>query len=365
MSESIYPHNFESKEEELAFFEGQTNPQWTNHAKQVLSHHPPSAPSKPKSKPKIKALGVGAPGGKRSWIIDQFLAKGAVLLLAAEKGSAKTSFLMQAAFAMSQGTDDFLGELPCKKSRVLFIQADEPEADTEQKRRIMDLPEGAYEVIFWDQTLNLDWLKELLKEEQFDVVIIDSATKGLTEVNAEVQDAGFTRKLYKLSSLVSKAGVACIVTTHLNKPQDGRPRQTVSDPDIAGLSTIDNAIQDIWGLVRLPGTDDQFQLNCLGKRNCRLHTLWKLQGDETLLSFDLTEVGKGQDKPSVRRSLREKILLFLQTIEKADLGTIQKETGSTYKVVARYCTEMFAEGVIERTKGPTTGGRPPLFYFLP
>lgn len=365
MSESIYPYNFESKEEELAFFKGQTNPQWTNHAKQVHSHHPLRTPSKLKKEPTIKPLGVGSPGGKRSWIIDQFLAKGAVVLLAAEKGSAKTSFLMQAAFAMSQGSPDFLGELTCKKTSVLFIQADEPEADTEQKRRIMGLPEGAYAVSFWNQTLDLDWLEELLEKKRFDVVIIDSATKGLTEENAEVQDSGFTRKLYRLSSLISKAGISCVVTTHLNKPADMKPRHVVTDYDIAGLSTIGNAVQDIWGLVRVLGTDDQFLLNCLGKRNCRIHTRWKLQGDETFLSFELTEVGNSQDKPSVRRGLREKILCFLKTVKESDLNTITEATGSNYKVVSRYCSELFGEGLIERSIGPSTGGRPPVIYFLP
>ena len=365
MSASIYPHHFESKEDELAFFEAQKHRPPNRRSRQVPVNQPPRGAPQAKSEPKIKPLGAGSPGGKRSWVIDQFLAKGAVVLLAAEKGSAKTSFLMQAAFAMSQGSPDFLGELPCQRSRVLFIQADEPEADTEQKRRIMGLPEGAFEVSFWDQTLCLDWLETLLQEKRFDVVIIDSATKGLTEESAEVQDSGFTRKLYRLSSLISKAEVSCIVTTHLNKPEDKKPRHVVTDYDIAGLSTIGNAIQDIWGLVRIPGTEDEFQLNCLGKRNCRIYTRWKLQGDETFLSFELTEVGSSQDKPSVRRRLREAILSFLKTVDEADLDTITKATNSTYKVVSRYCAELFAEGLIERSFGPSTGGRPPVIYFLP
>ncbi len=364
MSHSCYPHSFDSKEEELAFFKADKSKPPNNKSRPVPVEAPLRGAPQAKSEPKIKPLGVGSPGGKRSWIIDQFLARGAVVLLAAEKGSAKTSLLMQAAFAISQGSPNFLGELTCQRSRVLFIQADEPEADTEQKRRIMGLPEGAYAVSFWDQTLDLDWLEKLLGEKRFDVVIIDSATKGLTEENAEVQDSGFTRKLYRLSSLISKAGVSCVVTTHLNKPADMKPRHMVTDYDIAGLSTIGNAVQDIWGLVRVLGTDDQFQLNCLGKRNCRIHTRWKLQGDETFLSFELTEVGNSQDKPSDRRVLREKILCFLKTVKESDLNTITEATGSKYKVISRYCSELFGEGLIERSVGPSTGGRPPVIYFL-
>ena len=139
----------------------------------------------------------------------------------------------------------------------------------------------------------------------------------------------------------------------------------VTDYDIAGLSTIGNAIQGIWGLVRSPGTEDEFQLNCLGKRNCRIYTRWKLQGDETFLSFEVTEVGSSQDKPSVRRRLRDAIISFLRTVDEADLDTITKATDSSYKVVSRYCAELFGEGLIERSFGPSTGGRPPVIYFLP
>ena len=66
----------------------------------------------------------------------------------------------------------------------------------------------------------------------------------------------------------------------------------------------------------------------------------------------------------MRRRLREKILSFLKVVDEADLDTITKATNSTYKVVSRYCVELFAEGLIERSFGPSTGGRPPVIYFL-
>ena len=40
---------------------------------------------------------------------------------------------------------------------------------------------------FLGSNTQLDWLETLLEERRFDVVIIDSATKGLTEENAEVK----------------------------------------------------------------------------------------------------------------------------------------------------------------------------------
>ena len=52
---------------------------------------------------------------------------------------------MQAAFRPKAALTSLAVAMSAIQS--LFIQADEPEADTEQKRRIMDLPEGAYEVI--------------------------------------------------------------------------------------------------------------------------------------------------------------------------------------------------------------------------
>ena len=66
----------------------------------------------------------------------------------------------------------------------------------------------------------------------------------------------------------------------------------------------------------------------------------------------------------MRRRLREKILSFLKIVDEADLDTITKATDSSNKVVSSYCAELFSEMLIERSFSPSTGGRPPVIYFL-
>ena len=56
----------------------------------------------------------GVKGGKVDWVIDEFLAKGATLLLAAQAGSGKTSLLYAAAAAVEKG-GFFLDQIQTKK----------------------------------------------------------------------------------------------------------------------------------------------------------------------------------------------------------------------------------------------------------
>jgi hypothetical protein len=86
-------------------------------------------------KPIIKPLGQGAEVSVREWRVELFAAVGAVVLLAAEKGSGKTALGMRLAEAVSSGTP-FLDQLQTVKGRVLYVQADECEEVTEIRRRL-------------------------------------------------------------------------------------------------------------------------------------------------------------------------------------------------------------------------------------
>ena len=312
----------------------------------------------------IKTLRGGGLVGKRVWVVDQFLALGAVLLLAAEKGSGKTALLLRLIEAVSKGKL-LMNELQTRKVKVLLIQCDEPQGDTEIKLRLMGLPDGLCDVAWIEDTIDLSWLQQKIDENIYQLIIIDSATKGLASDNCEVTDTGFTRKLYKIRSMFAKAKVSAIITTHLNQPNDKKERETITAHDIAGLSTIGNAISDIWGLVRVPQKQDQFRLVCLGKRNCRINTLWELQGSEEDYSFELVKVGENNLLPTESKKLRERISDYLK--ETSDYChprsiALGLAPASEQEVVRRYLAEMYSEGLIQRRKVHVNHGRPRYEY---
>ena len=77
------------------------------------------------------AKGGGVDVGKIDWVIPDFLARGALVLLAAEMGSGKSTLIYRAAEAIYEGLL-FLDQLPTKKGEILFAQGYEPKAEPEK-----------------------------------------------------------------------------------------------------------------------------------------------------------------------------------------------------------------------------------------
>lgn len=307
--------------------------------------------------------GVSPQVGKVQWVVDQFLAKGGFTLVAAEEGAGKTALLLRLSEALSTGAL-FLGQLETVKSRVLILQADEPEAHTRMKLRRMGIPDGLFEVRYLER-FDMRSLRQLIESKQWGVICLDSLTNGLTEQRCGVSDDEFTSRLYKITKWLGNSEVSCVATTHLNKPFNGQPRKTIIKHDIAGLSTIKNAVSDTWGLLKLPGQEETFQLNCLGKRHCPTNTEWTLAGSVEDFSYEIT--ASNTDMPVERQCLRQRILCSLEEVTEETARTpnhLAPLLGSSTEVVRRYCAELFGEGEIERVSIKGTG-RPQHAYYLP
>ena len=357
----------DSKEEELKWREEQEKKLHEDELKSGKSLTTPiDQLPKQKESIRIERLRGGDLVGKRTWVVDQFIALGSVVLLASEKGAGKTALLLRLIEAVHKG-GLFMNQLSTKKGKVLLIQCDEPKVDTERKIRQMGLSDGICDVAWLDKTLDLNWLQEQIDKKIYTLIILDSATKGLASDNCEVIDSGFTRKLYKIGKMFAKANASAIITTHLNQPIDKKERQTINAHDVAGLSTIGNAITDIWGLLRVPMTREKFRLVCLGKRNCTLNTLWEIEGNEEDLSFDLIKVGVNDVLPTEKKKLRERIIIYLREMacychpRSIALGL---SPASEEETVRRYLAEMFSEGLLVRKKVSVSIGRPRYEYAL-
>ena len=270
---------------------------------------------------------------------------------------------MRAADAVENGTP-FLDQVPTTQGRVLFIQGDEPQHDSEAKKRLMDL-EGSCDYLYLYSPLDLEFFEE--KTKQYDLIIIDSATSILAEDGAYHEDAAFTHKLYRIQKSVADNGSSCIITTHLKKAADGIPRTSLTVEDIAGRASIRNALQDYWGIYRNPNPkwESHFSLMCFGKRNCHAGDQWELQGDEESYWWGLQDVTDGL-APKKRRELQEKITCWFKGNPAAiSLRELSKQLSANYEYIRRVACSMFQQGALHREKMQNQGmGRPNYVYSL-
>ena len=309
------------------------------------------------------AKGGGVDVGKIHWVIPDFLARGALVLLAAEMGSGKSTLIYRAAEAIYEGLL-FLDQLPTRKGKILVIQGDEPKAEAEKKIRRMGL-EAQFDICYAEPPLDMDWLEKQIRSKVYIAILIDSITSLFATNELDVADLGFPRKLYRIGKVFSESNVAGLITSHLNKPVDKNNRHRITKHDIQGVATIGAAVSDIWSLCKVtkPEWPDHYNLECLGKRHCKEGSLWKLQGNEEDYYWSLKEVGDGL-KPQERIYFQGKIIAhFKKSPHSIPLSEIATKIDTSYEYARRICTEMFEVGLLKRSKVITgQKGRPSYLY---
>ena len=356
---------FDIYEDEMEYYAKQEQKELPSKLSQTRRNPPPTKRSAETIEHSIEpALLGGEEGGKTSWVIRDFLAEGACVLLAAEAGSGKTTLIYSAAEAIQSGCL-FMGELPVEQGKVLVIQGDEPANDARTKFRRMDL-EAKFEVAYLDEQLNISWLAKQVRSQRYKAVFIDSATSVLATNDLEVTDLVFSRKLYEIGKISAVSGVAIAITCHLNKPSENQTRKMITKHDISGVSTMGAAVSDLWGVWRDPNPcwDSHFNLVCLGKRNCKEGTIWRLEGSDEDYSWILKETGDDGLLPQARILLEDKIVeLLTKHKEPLSIKEIAEKLQTKYEYTRRCCTELFDQGRIKREKVRTQKqGRPKYQY---
>lgn len=264
-----------------------------------------------------------------------------------------------------------MGQLPTKKGRVLFIQADESRRNATEKLEIMDIQTEGIEFLFPDEQgwngLEMDRLKAQIKGQGYAAVFLDSITTLLTHGSHSMKDAEFSHPLYELNALASRNNLLAVIAAHLKKPESGS-RSSVTVHDITGTGTQGGAVSDIWGMWRpaQPQHEDHYVLGCLGKRNCREGTRWNLQGNPEDFSWTLKSVGDGDLLPTKRQQLKGKLLEHLASEPyPRSAKDLAQSLGHNAEHVRRVCIELFLTGDLGRKKQPTPVGRPICLYHLP
>lgn len=303
------------------------------------------------------------------WIVEEIGARGACVLLAADKGSGKTALLYAMADAITNG-ELFMGQLPTERSRVLVIQGDESRSNAVDKLEVMGI-DAEFDFLFPDEAgwagLEISELERLVRNNRYGAVLLDSITTllGNRITGTRMNDPEFAAPLYALNDLASKMEFLAVITSHLRKadPQSQKP---VSADDVLGAGTITAAVSDIWSLSRAskPEYPDHFILHCLGKRNCQLGTAWNLQGSLEDFSWVLNSVADDDDLlPAKRRELKVKVVQLLTSADRWLLAReIAAQLGCNEEHARRTCRSLSSEQRISKTKADSTGGRRAWLY---
>ena len=355
---------FDSKEEEDAYYAKRDTPHESatpqpSEAKSVLyREEPPSHPHVGK----VRSLKeVQAQQQPKEWIIDEFGVSGACVLLAADKGSGKTSLMYGMAAAIQNG-ESFMGQLSTQKRNVLIWQADESRDNLIDKFNVMGI-EADIQLLMADDgfsDLDLDVLSQVVSERQIGVVFLDSVTTLLRGRGISMKEPEFANALYELNHWSSRHGVLTIMSCHLRKPDESKKVREVSSDSIVGSGLQSAAVSDIWGMWRpsAPQFDQHFILKCLGKRNCVEGTFWNLEGSDEDYSWRLHSVGEENILPERRHELA---FAFLQTLAEGDkkwhVDDLAAKHGCNKEHARRICRELFNQHEIERFDLPSTGGR--------
>jgi len=307
----------------------------------------------------------------QEWIIDEIAADACCVLLAAEKGSGKTSLIYAMAHAVSQG-ELFMGQLPTNRRKTLVIQADESKNDAIEKLDAMGIEAATDFDFFFPEEhgwsgLEKPKLRQLVKDGDYGAVFLDSVTTllGNGVQGVRMNDPEFAKPLYELNHLACELGFLAVITSHLRKADGHIPRPASAD-DVLGAGTLTAAVSDIWYLQRAqkPEFPEHYILQCLGKRNCHRGTAWNLEGSQEDFSWVLRSVADPNDVlPERRRELKVQIVELLNSYD-GWLHATQIATclSCDPEHARRLLRNLSSEQKISKTKAESTGGRPAWRY---
>ena len=307
-----------------------------------------------------------------TWGIDQFAAKGALVGIGGDKGDGKTTLMYQSAIAVASGAPLF-NELTVQRGPAIIVQCDESDLNAKKKFLAMgaetDLP------IHWMWGFNpamVPDLKRKIQKTKAKFIGIDSITTVAGGRGIKSTDPEYALFLYQLNNLAAELGVIIFLLIHLRKPDTAKPRTSVGLDDFLGTGMLTAACSDVFGYWSNKAEDafpNQYMLRCLGKRNCEAGITWDLQGCPDDYSLTFSGVQGGGATPSEKRSVIAKALDYLRQRkgQPQALETIAAGIGAHEKTVAKELRDYFSSGnalKIQRLKGETSGGRPPILWMF-
>ena len=257
-------------------------------------------------------------------LIDQLIMSGTVSMVASEVGTGKSSLFYQIMEAVSNGSPLF-GKLNAKKGRVLVIQVDESFINAKTKFKCMELrPDNNSVKFLWEWSPSqMPELEELIKSNNYDLVLMDSFGKLFGEAAGDLVSAEAGFFMYEINSIAAKTGAAFFITHHLKKEQNKQNKKNNAPriptlSDFFGSGYITAGVRDAWGLWQkgedIDGTP-MFGLKYLKDNSGLMEKGWVMNLDGCLESKRHTLSGGagGLEDIDNRANIRAKLHLLLKT----------------------------------------------------
>ena len=298
------------------------------------------------------------------WIVDQFIPRGRLTLLAGASGSGKSSLLYGVAEAVFNGSD-FMGQLATKKGKVCFIQSDESPENTADKLKVMGVKSEFHLLTDW-KFLDVSKLMALQERQCYDLNVLDSLTTLLGAGRPDgpsMNDAEFGFDLYPLNKWASENRVAVMMSAHLRKQSKDSSTNTITMDSIYGAGSQGWAASEVWGIWRLD-QNIQMRLQCLKGRTCADGTAWIVEGSDEDFSFLLKGAANDEDiTPKQRRQFAEQVLELMEGSDRYwTVEDITRELRCAERHAYRVLKGLYVEDKINRQTLASTGGRPRYAY---
>ena len=303
------------------------------------------------------------------WIVEEFIPRGRLTLLAGASGSGKSSLLYGLAEAVSAGSD-FMGQLTTKRGKVCFIQSDESLENAADKLKVMGVKAEFHLLTDW-KFLDVSKLRALQEQEHYDLIVLDSITTLLGSGRPDgpsMNDEEFGFDLYPLNRWASENRVAVVMSAHLRKQSKDSTTNAITLDSVFGAASQGWAASDVWGIWRLdqqqPDQNIRMRLQCVKGRTCADGTAWNVDGSDEDYSFLLKGSANETDMtPKQRSQFAEKALELMAGSDCLwKVEDIQREMGCAERHAYRVLKGLYVEDKISRQTLASTGGRPKYAY---
>lgn len=155
------------------------------------------------------------------WIYPGIIPARGVCILAGHPGAGKTTLAYDIAASVVLD-EEFLGEKPAVKGRVLIVSADELPCFTQDKLIERGMP---LDNPNWDMLLNYDVsqpeiLESTLEEKEYALMIVDGFASIHRDPLFDENSSQAKSTIYYLEALSNKYNCACVLLHHLSKSKD-------------------------------------------------------------------------------------------------------------------------------------------------
>lgn len=287
-------------------------------------------------------------GAAIQWLIPGLIPKVGVFLLAGASGSGKTTLTVDVAGALLCN-EEFLGEKPTKKRKVLIVAADENPRYTRDKLIERGIPEDAELKVIKNWNIS-KWnkLEETVASFKPDLVAVDCLASIHCSESFDENSAQAKSTIYKLDALSGEYDCCVFLLHHLSKNPDAKGLNK-----IRGSSAITAACSTVAILER-PDKSEVCTLTFYKMRgNGEIYPQYNLGLDRTIGRYTVQSGGADHETKSVMQRMQE---FFHEQIGKRfEFSEIRNVFAASEAAIYKGLNRLTQRGIITKQKSKVDG----------